>query len=822
MTYSMLLKHPSDMKNKFFISLGVAIVASCLIALSISLGGRYMTENVILPRVIQRTGADIHWGSVSSSFGSIRLDQVRVRLPDVPDLNLVFDSISVRYSLLAALGGDVEILSVEFREPHASFHSPDRNDIENIKNFLSRMTHRRLSDENTTSDDSPSSTPSLSVVDGRCSISSFLNADFEIQDIDLQLEPSGRFLINAQHLNVEDRDSQAVILSIQTIIADGRREPGMRVAINEISIEGFRAEATPQDDQDRLVQLARDLRAQTRVLEEDDQENAEASGAQDQNDLGVHVTLPTTIEIVDANLTISLSLGEGDQHDVVLNELGGQVFLGRDDVPPDAELSGSVSPGQGRFGINLTINERNEPRARVDISGLHVGQVASGWSLSGIEFDREAELEADFSLIRQGDGTLIYDGDAVVTSLDIRGELIADETVEDVRVRASTSGAVDIEGRSVVVEDTRIWINGVEGRLHGRYSENEDQTIVDINASLPPINCGELLESTPVALREHLDELDLDGVISGRFRLAYDTEQLDDLILELELNNGCRAEGRRRLAIERIQGSFLHHVDLPDDDEYEFRTGPGSGSWASLDQISPYMIASVLTTEDGRFYRHEGFSLREIRRALIRDLRAGRPRFGASTITMQLARNLYLYRRRTLARKLQEAVLTWHLEQNLSKDEIMALYLNIIEFGPHIFGIRHATMHYFGRQPDDLSPREAMFLAKLLPSPVRGHEETWEEGEMSPRWRARVDRALRVMRDRRALTAEEYRSAVEDRIVFYQAGDPLPMHRRWIPRGPFLRRHGVISDEPPERWLEVDTEAHIPAPSDLFDDIGGF
>jgi membrane peptidoglycan carboxypeptidase len=188
---------------------------------------------------------------------------------------------------------------------------------------------------------------------------------------------------------------------------------------------------------------------------------------------------------------------------------------------------------------------------------------------------------------------------------------------------------------------------------------------------------------------------------------------------------------------------------------------------------------------------------------------------------MQLARNLYLGRERTLSRKLQEAVLTWYIEEHLSKDELLAIYLNIIEFGPRIFGIRHAAMHYFGRQPDDLSPREAAFLAKLLPSPVRRHEQTYEEGELSPRWRGMVDRLLGVMHERRALTQSEYQRALEERIDFHRSGEPLPPYRRWPIRPPFLGRRGGNTDEDtePERWLEIDGDAHIPAPADLLDDF---
>jgi hypothetical protein len=395
---------------------------------------------------------------------------------------------------------------------------------------------------------------------------------------------------------------------------------------------------------------------------------------------------------------------------------------------------------------------------------------------------------------------------------------VATEPVAGLRVRAAARGEVDPQLGSVTVDTATLWINGVELSASGRLTRASERLAFDVVGALRPVHCGVLLQATPEALRDRLDGLVVDGVISGTIRLAVDTADVENLVLDVDLRNGCRATGRGLLDIERLHGAFTHRVELPDDEVFEFRTGPGSGSWASLEEISPFLVSAVLTTEDGRFFQHNGFNIREIRRALIRDIESGHPRFGASTISMQLARNLYLYRRRTLARKLQEAVLTWYLEQNLSKEQILTLYLNVIENGPEIFGVRRAAMHYFGRQPDDLSAREAVLLAKLLPAPVRSHEQTYEAGELGPTWNGRLDRALRVMRDRRMLTAEEYRAGLEQRIVFHRSGDSLPLHRSWRPRGMFPHRGGDEDEASPERWLEVESEAEIPAPDELLED----
>ena len=129
----------------------------------------------------------------------------------------------------------------------------------------------------------------------------------------------------------------------------------------------------------------------------------------------------------------------------------------------------------------------------------------------------------------------------------------------------------------------------------------------------------------------------------------------------------------------------------------------------------------MLTTEDGGFFRHHGFNTCAIRTALIANIKAGRFVRGASTITMQLAKNLFLSREKTLSRKLEELILTDYLEQTFTKDEMMELYLNVIEFGPDVYGVTAAADHYFGRTPAELNLAECLFLASLLPQPLRYH-----------------------------------------------------------------------------------------------------
>jgi len=141
--------------------------------------------------------------------------------------------------------------------------------------------------------------------------------------------------------------------------------------------------------------------------------------------------------------------------------------------------------------------------------------------------------------------------------------------------------------------------------------------------------------------------------------------------------------------------------------------------WEPLSNISPYLIKAVLIAEDDKFWRHEGFDYEAIRKAIERDLKAKRLKFGGSTLSQQLARNLYLSPEKSLLRKMSEALITWRMEKVLSKRRILELYLNVVEWGEGIFGIEAASRHYYGKPSSELTPFEATRLAAILPSPKR-------------------------------------------------------------------------------------------------------
>ncbi len=144
----------------------------------------------------------------------------------------------------------------------------------------------------------------------------------------------------------------------------------------------------------------------------------------------------------------------------------------------------------------------------------------------------------------------------------------------------------------------------------------------------------------------------------------------------------------------------------------------------ALTTIPRHMQRAVILAEDSRFYEHSGFDLIAFREAMDYNLEKGRFVFGASTISQQTVKNLFLTPSRNPLRKWHELILTWGMEQSLRKRRILEIYLNVAEFGPGLYGVQAATQAYWGLNVDQLSPAEAAQLVATLPSPVKHNPAT--------------------------------------------------------------------------------------------------
>lgn len=188
---------------------------------------------------------------------------------------------------------------------------------------------------------------------------------------------------------------------------------------------------------------------------------------------------------------------------------------------------------------------------------------------------------------------------------------------------------------------------------------------------------------------------------------------------------------------------------------------PGSANYVPLSQISPYVVHAIIVSEDGSFYAHEGFDWHEMQESLEQNLKTGHIRRGGSTLTQQLAKNVFLDKNKSYWRKLKEAYLAHGIEKHYAKNFILEKYLNVVEFGDGIYGVRPAALHYFQKTPLELNPLEAAYLAFLLPNP-KGYSKNFRNGKLTPYMRKTVSTILHRMNAYGKLSNEAYATALAE------------------------------------------------------------
>ena len=403
-------------------------------------------------------------------------------------------------------------------------------------------------------------------------------------------------------------------------------------------------------------------------------------------------------------------------------------------------------------------------------------------------------------LVLDAPGTSVtFDGEVQLANASLRQPRLSRETLRGLSVAVGGRGL--LTSSSLRLDDGRVVVGAARLDLRGSMEQDPAHLQAHLAFDLPTVGCRELAEGVPSGLLPTVRDVRFAGTLTARGRLAFDTKNLDALELDYTIDDRCRAtEVPSALSRERFKGAFTHAIVHPDGTRGEATTGPGSGNWTELGGISPFLVVAVTTTEDGSFFRHHGFNHGAIKQSVVANVKARRFVRGASTITMQLAKNLFLVREKTLSRKLEELVLADYLEQVFRKEELMELYLNVVEFGPDIYGVTQAAAHYFGRAPLELNLSECLFLASVLPSPVRSHRLA-EHGELPEHWQRHLQSLMRIAERTHRITPAELEAGLQERVVFHRPGAPRPPPRTG------LRPTGVGAEEGDERdpaWRRLD------------------
>jgi hypothetical protein len=411
-----------------------------------------------------------------------------------------------------------------------------------------------------------------------------------------------------------------------------------------------------------------------------------------------------------------------------------------------------------------------------------------------------------------GDGSsLTFDCEGATTGLSFQSARLASDVVRGLDLQVRARGLLASSG-ALRVDDLALSAGAIHLSGSGLLDQEPDHVTGAFRFQVPKAACRSLLQSVPAALSPVLQGMEMGGTFEANGHAAFDTRTLDDLDLDYVVRDGCRILSvPSALAPDQFRHPFTQRIVLPDGTLGDQSTGPGSSNWSSLDEISPYMQVAVLTTEDGGFFRHHGFNRASIRAAIIANLKARRFVRGASTITMQLAKNLFLPREKTLSRKLEEVVLTEYLEQTFAKDELMELYLNVIEFGPAVYGITAAADYYFGRKPAELNLAECLFLSSLLPAPLR-YGAMREAREVPEGWMRTIHTLMSIAHKLGRITDRELEEGRLETIAFWRGGERPPPRLPVAVRPLFEGDSDDLSTIPPNDGQTADPPDPLDAP----------
>ncbi len=421
---------------------------------------------------------------------------------------------------------------------------------------------------------------------------------------------------------------------------------------------------------------------------------------------------------------------------------------GADSLALGADLEADETPAKGEVAVSVRrradalVNALLAP-ART-LPTLHLRDVTlargedAGATITALDLSHELGAEnLSAAGVLHGERDVPFDA-LVRWQRDDRLTGRAEFRVGDATPPSPASVVMTIDGRVTqdrrarevrIAEGTVAKIGSLAAKVSARVAAKGPRFTLAIEADT--LTAGAFRRSLPADVLGPLSGLALRGSFDWRAGFDLDLDHPDSVTFHADvIPHGLSLDpAMSRPSLGALAAPFTAQIHLPHDRIVTRELSDANPHFRSLDRISPFLRDALITNEDGGFWRHRGFNTEAIGLAVAANLRAGQYKRGAGTITMQLARNLWLGHQRTLSRKGQEVALAWLLEHQsgLPKERLLEIYLNIIEWGPDVHGADEAAQYYFAEDAANLTLTEALFLTIVVPSPTK--------------WRWRFDKA---------------------------------------------------------------------------------
>ncbi len=352
--------------------------------------------------------------------------------------------------------------------------------------------------------------------------------------------------------------------------------------------------------------------------------------------------------------------------------------------------------------------------------------------------DERYNLKASFDSIRlnvenidKSGSELHLDGFTSIVNLKINHPKIASK---DVVIKNARFDYRFLLGDSFISIDSTstMTLNKIKLRPYVSYDTEKD-TVYTLKVDIPKMKAQDFIVSLPDGLFTHFQGMQATGNFDYKLDFKFNQNKPNTLVFDSKLNKeDLRITKYGEADLNKLNGEFVYRAIIQNVLQRPILVGNANPNYTPLDQISPYLRKCVLTTEDPSFFSHRGFINEAFKQSILKNIRTKKFSRGASTISMQLIKNVFLTREKTLSRKLEEILLVYILENNriVSKERMLEVYFNIIEWGPNVYGIGEASHFYFQKSPSSLNVDECLYLATIIPKPRKFMYQFNDQGNL--------------------------------------------------------------------------------------------
>lgn len=353
-------------------------------------------------------------------------------------------------------------------------------------------------------------------------------------------------------------------------------------------------------------------------------------------------------------------------------------------------------------------------------------------------FDERYGLKSSFDSIRlnieninPSGGELHIDGFTSITNFSVNHPKIANKNVVIKNARFDYRFLLGTDFISVDSSSTAQF-NQVKFRPYLSYNTKAD-TIYKLKVTIPKMKAQDFISSLPDGLFTNFQGMQAEGTFDYTLDFKFNKNKPDQLVFDSHLKKeNLKITKYGQANLTKLNGEFVYRAIINNVLQRPILVGASNPNYTPTEQISPYLRKSVLTTEDPSFFSHHGFINEAFKQSIVKNIKTKKFSRGASTISMQLVKNVFLTREKTVSRKLEEILLVYILENNriVSKERMLEVYFNIIEWGPNIYGIGEASRFYFQKDPSELTFNECLFLARIIPSPRKFMYQFNDQGKL--------------------------------------------------------------------------------------------